>query len=368
MKLCFITDGANIHTKRWLNYFAARGHEVHLIYWKARPDLDKRIRVHYLKRLAPALWPITRYISFLQWVFYVRKTVREIQPDILEGQFIIDNGLLAALSGFHPFIATAWGSDVLIFPRRNFIWKWVTGYVLRRADRIFYNSEVVKEGLLRLGADAKKTARVNNGTDIEQFSPQKADKTLKQKLGFTGCPVVISLRHLKPLYDVAMLIRAMPLVLEKVPQSRFIIGSDGEQRSSLEKLATKLGVRDKVKFTGAIPHDDVPFYLASSDVYVSTSRSDSSSQSLQEAMASGLAAVVTELPDNREWINDGENGFIVPQNDHRALAAQIVFLLENRDIRDRFGKISRKIIVEKDDYLKEMAKVEKLYAALLKNR
>lgn len=368
MKICYITDGSNIHAKRWLDYFAARGHEVHLIYWKARPDLDKRIQIHYLKRIAPVFWPITRYVSFAQWISQIRRWVKEINPDILEGQFIIDNGLLAALSGFHPLIATAWGSDVLVFPRRNFIWQWVCRFVLKRADKIFYNSEIVREGLLRLGADLNKMARVNNGADIEKFSPRHADKSLKQKLGFSNHQLVISLRHLRPIYNVAMLIKAVPLVVAKAPQTRFIIGSDGNQRGYLEKLAIKLGVRDYVNFIGFIPHDDIAAYLATSDVYVSTSRSDSSSQTLQEAMASGLAAVVTDLPDNREWLTDGENGYIVPQNDHHALAEKIVYLLENNDVRSKFGKISRQIIIEKDDYLKEMNKVEKLYAALLKNK
>jgi glycosyltransferase involved in cell wall biosynthesis len=162
-----------------------------------------------------------------------------------------------------------------------------------------------------------------------------------------------------------MLVRAIPLVLERAPQARFIIASDGMQRNYLEKLAIKLGVSDNINFIGYISHDDVPGYLTTSDVYVSTSRSDSSSQSLQEAMACGLAAVVTELPDNREWITDGENGFVVPQNDYRALAEKIVYLIDNSEIRAKFGKKSRKIIVDTDEYIKEMGKVEKLYEDLI---
>jgi glycosyltransferase involved in cell wall biosynthesis len=366
MKICYIADGSSIHTQRWLNYFAGKGHEVHLIYWKDRPGYDKSIRIHYLKRFAPKIWPVTRYFSFLQWIFQVRKLIGEIKPDVVDAHFIIDNGLLAACSGFHPFVVTAWGSDILIFPRRNILWRLVARFVLRRADRAFYNSEVVKKGLLSLGAGPDKVARVNNGADIDKFNPRRADESLKQRLGIAGFTTVISMRHLRPLYNVEMLIKAVPLVLERAPQARFIIASDGIQRGYLEKLATTLGVRGSISFVGYMPHDDIPVYLATSDVYVSTSRSDSSSQSLQEAMASGLAAVVTELPDNREWINDGENGFVVPQDDHQALAEKIVYLIDNSEIRAEFGKISRKIIVDIDDYYKEMGKVEKLYEEIIK--
>jgi glycosyltransferase involved in cell wall biosynthesis len=368
MRLCFITDGSNIHAKRWLNYFAAQGHEVHLIYWKARSDLDKKIRIHYLKRIAPVIWPITRYINFSRWIFQIRKWVKEINPDILEGQFIIDNGLLAALSGFHPFIATAWGSDVLIFPRQNFIWKCISRFVLRRADKILYNSEIAKEGLLWLGADPGKMEKYLHGIDITQFRPQRKNEVLKKKLNITGLPTVMSIRSLRPIYNIAMLVKAIPLVLNQIPEARFIIAGDGNKRKYLEKLAANLGVSLNIKFVGHVSHDELPDYLASSQIYVSTSRSDSSSQSLHEAMACELAPIVTDLPANREWITDGENGYIVPQNDHRALAEKIIYLLENNDVRTKFGRTSRQIIVEKDDYLKEMAKVEKLYAELLKNK
>ena len=365
MKICYIAEGASIHTQRWLNYFAAKGHEVHLIYWQARPGYHENVRIHLLKRFALKIWPVTRYFSFLQWIFQIRKMVKEIKPDILDAHFVIDNGLLAACSGFHPFIVTAWGSDVLIFPRRNFIWRIVAKYVLKRADRVICDSEVVKTGLLSLGTKPDKIVKVYNGINTSQFSPQRADEALKNKLGIAGFPTVISIRHLRPLYNVTMLVKAIPLVLKQAPQARFIIAGDGVQRGYLENLAATLGVAPNVRFIGYMLHDELPGYLASSDVYVTTSRSDSSSQSLQEAMACELAPVVTDLPANREWIKDGENGFIVPQDDHQALADRIVFLIKNSETRAKFGKINRKLIEDNAEYEKEMEKVERLYKGMI---
>ena len=365
MKICYIAEGASIHTQRWLNYFAAKGHEVHLIYWQARPGYHENVRVHLLKRFAPKIWPVTRYFSFLQWIFKIRKLVKEIKPDVLDAHFVIDNGLLAACSGFHPFVVTAWGSDVLIFPRRNFIWKIVAGFVLKRADKVICDSEVVKTGLLSLGTKSEKIIKVYNGINTSQFSPQRADEALKNKLGTAGFPTVISIRHLRPLYNVTMLVKAIPLVLKQAPQARFIIAGDGLQRGYLENLAATLGVAPDVSFIGYIPHDELPGYLASSDVYVTTSRSDSTSQSLQEAMACELAPVVTDLPANREWVKDGENGFIVPQDDHQALGERILFLIKNSETRAKFGKINRKLIEDNAEYEKEMGKVEKLYEGMI---
>jgi glycosyltransferase involved in cell wall biosynthesis len=223
----------------------------------------------------------------------------------------------------------------------------------------------VKTGLLSLGTQPEKITKVYNGIDTSQFSPEKADETLKKKLGITGFPTVISIRHLRPLYNVEMLVKAVPLVLKDAPQARFIIAGDGDQRGYLENLANTLGVAQNVSFIGYIPHEELPAYLASCSIYVTTSKSDSSSQSLQEAMACELALVATDLPANREWVKDGENGFIVPQDDHRALAEKIVFLLKNSETRAKFGKINRKLIEDNAEYEKEMGKVEKLYEGLV---
>ncbi len=365
MKICYIAEGASIHTQRWLNYFAAKGHEVYLIYWQTRPGYHENVRIHLLKRFAPTIWPITRYFSFLRWIFQIRELIKEIKPDVLDAHFVIDNGLLATCSGFHPFVVTAWGSDVLIFPRRNFIWRIVAKYVVKRADRVICDSDVVKAGLLSLGTGPEKITKVYNGIDTGQFSPQRADEALKNKLGIAGFPTVISIRHLRPLYNVAMLVKAIPMVLKQVPKTRFIIAGDGTQRGYLENLAATLGVAQNVSFIGYIPHDELPGYLASSDIYITTSQSDSSSQSLQEAMACELAPVVTDLPANREWIKDGENGFIVPQDDHQTLAGKIVYLIKNSETRVKFGKINRQLIGDNAEYEKEMGKVEKLYGGMI---
>jgi glycosyltransferase involved in cell wall biosynthesis len=364
MKICYIADGSSIHTQRWLNYFAGKGHEVHLIYWKTIPGYDKNVRIHLLKRLAPKIWAVTRYISFLLWIFKTRKFIKEIQPDVIDSHFIIDNGFLAACSGFHPFVTTAWGSDVLIFPRRNFVWKIVAKFTLKRADRVICDSEVLKKGLLALGTSPDKISKNYNGINTSQFSPRRADEALKNKMGITGFPTVICIRHLRPLYNVEMLVKAIPLVLKHAPQVRFVIAGDGIQRGYLENLVASLGASQNVKFIGYVLHDELPGYLASADIYVSTSLSDSTSLSLQEAMACELAPVVTDLPANREWISDGENGFIVPQNDHQALAEKLIYLIDNSEIRVKFGKINRKMIEERAEYDKEMAKVEKLYEGL----
>ena len=364
MRICYVGDGASIHTQRWVNYFARKRHEVHLICWKLMPGYDENIHIHLLTRVAPRIWAVSQYLSASLWIFQTRHLVKKIKPDIVDGHFITVYGFLAACSGFHPLVVSAWGSDILIYPRRNFFFKAITKYALRKADIVTCDSEVAREGLTELGAEPAKIRVILKGVDTQQFSPQHRSQELREKLGTHEAPIVISIRNLKPIYNVEMLIKAIPLVLGQVPGTKFIIAGDGEQRSTLTNLADSLGVSDSIRFVGWVSHDELPKYLASSDIYVSTSLSDTSHISLQEAMACQLAPVVTDIPANRAWIEDGKNGFIVPVNDIKALAGKVVHLVKNEHLRKEFGRTNRHIIQEKAEYEKEMAKGEKAYQGL----
>jgi len=219
--------------------------------------------------------------------------------------------------------------------------------------------------MIKLGEDSQKIKIVYHGVDTKEFNPKQQDRKLREELKIFDSPTVISTRGLEPIYNVESLIKAIPLVLKQVPDAKFIIVNNGSQEAHLKELSKSLGIWYNVKFVGLIQHHELPKYFASSDVYVSTSLSDSFAVSTLEAMACGLAPVVTDVGDNRKWIKEEENGFIVPVKDPKVLAEKIIYLLENEDIRKRFGEANRRIIEEKADYYKEMEKVENIYKALV---
>ena len=86
---------------------------------------------------------------------------------------------------------------------------------------------------------------------------------------------------------------------------------------------------------GRVPHDRMPELLTQTDIYVSTSLSDGTSVSLLEAMASGVFPIVTDIPSNREWINDGENGFLVPAGKEINLADRIIGTIRNEGLMEK---------------------------------
>lgn len=359
MKLCYIADAGCIHTQRWVNYFAQRGHDVHLISFRSGEGYPKSVRFYKLTLLTK-LWAISRYINWLIWFMQVRRLVSKIKPDIIEGQEIIAYGHLAIASGFRPAVLTALGSDILISPKLKRLYWFLNKYALRKAAIVICNSETVKKELLKLGVESTRIRMIYNGIETQKFNPQRG-QGFRDRLGIPEGPVVVSTRNFKPVYNVEMLIRAVPLVLEQEPQTRFMIISDGEQRDYLNRLVISLGISNSISFLGRVEHDELPDFLAAADIYVSTSLSDGTSLSLQEAMACELPPVVTDLPANREWLTDGENGFIVPVNDVTALAERIVYLIRNKEVRAKFGKAGREIIKQKAEYEKEMSKMETIY-------
>ena len=326
---------------------------------------DSRVHMHPLIRLLPNMCRISRYIRYILWLFQVRGLVRKIKPDILHAHYITENSYLGIASGFHPLILSAWGSDILIAPENSLIYRFLTKQALKKADRIICVSPTLKEETIKLGATPNKIEVIPMGIDTKKFKSSLRSDTLLRELGVAGSTVVISTRSLKPVYDVETLIRAIPLVLQQIPEARFIIAGEGEQRAYLENLAQTLGIAYSIRFVGWIAHHELPKYLASADVYVSTSLSDSLGVSTLEARACGLPAVVGDLPATREWIVDGVDGFIVPLRDNQALAERITGLLEDERLRKKFGEAGRAIVIEKAEHEEQMARVERIYEELI---
>lgn len=358
MRICFVANADSVHVQRWIKYFVDRGHDVNLI-----THSDKVLDGATTHRVTSI--GIPNYISGL---IKTSKFIKEIKPDIVHAHYVSRYGAYAALANFHPLVITAWGSDVLIEPKKFGILRPLIKLALEKADMLTCDGEnTTKKAMIKLGANPQKIRIVYFGVDTEKFRPGKNDKNLLESLSISDSQIVISLRDFKPVYNIGTLIKSMLLILKHTPNVKFIIAGKGPEEDSLKKLAKSLGILNSARFVGWIPNDRLPRYLASSDIYVSTSLSDSGlAASTAEAMACELPVVITDTGDNRRWVEDGKNGFIVPVKDPKSLAKKIIYLLENEDVRTRFGKASRKIIEEKLNDRKEMEKMEKLYEGLVK--
>lgn len=359
MKICYLANVSSIHTQRWAKYFAEKGHEIHIISFEHSDVELNGINIHIVETNKNVL-----YLSFPYKSFQFKTIINKIKPDIVHGHFISKYGIMGALTGFRPLVLTAWGALNLRSLKGPH--KWLTELALKKADLITFEGENLRESLTNLGVDIQKIKIVFFGTDTRKFYPGQRVEKLRAKLGIYDSPTVISLRNLEPLYDIASLIKATPLVLKEIPETKFMIAGRGTQEAKLKGLAKLLGVSDNIRFVNHIPNDELPKYLVSADVYVSTSTSDGGlAASTAEAMACGLPVIITDFGVNRMWVENGTNGFIIPIKDPESLAEKIIYLLKNPEVRKEFGKKNRKIIEEKFNYYKEMEKMENIYRELI---
>jgi len=284
--------------------------------------------------------------------------------NLIHIHWAIPTGLIGVWVGTllrKPLAVTIHGSDLRMaletskFVRRLFI------YVCKKADHLNCVSEVQKKELERLGVSSEKISTIPMGIDAAFLDTGKNRAVESRNRPIT----ILSNRNLLPIYNISLLIRAIPIVLKEVPETNFLIAGDGTERRALEREVESLNINSSVKFLGRVPHEEMPNLLSQADIYVSTSLHDGTSVSLLEAMGSGAFPIVTDIPSNREWISDGENGFLVSLDEERFLAKKIVDAIRNRDLTERSRDKNFCLIKEKALWAVTIAKTKEIYTMVL---
>lgn len=358
MKIAYVASAGSIHSYRWVSFFARAGHEVSLIsYHPWGFDPIGNVTLEIVGTPSARVFPPALLLGALR----ARRAIAQLKPQIVHAHSAGLYGITAALTGFHPLVLTAWGSDVLVAGRSP-LKRHAVRMAVRTPDLITVDAEHMRRALAEMGVRGERIERINFGTDIEHFRPGPASVALREKLGVAGSPVVISTRDFRKISNVELLINAVPLVLRRHPDAKFVIIGGGPEEVGLKELADGLGVAKSVRFVGRVSPGVLPEYLRVAEVYVSTARSDAGlAASTAEAMACELPVIVTDVRDNREWVTESENGFVVGADDPAGLAEKIGMLFEDGDARRVFGERSRQIIAERNNFGAEMRKMERLY-------
>lgn len=367
MKICFLGDSVAYHLLRWAKYFSDKGHDVSAITLNSQIIDDfGRVKVYLLKKTIPGSNLISRTLNLVPTLTQLKKLIKKINPDVLHAHSVSPYAYLGALTNFHPFIVTPWGNDVLIDIKKSKIERVFTKLSLKKADLITCDGENTKEVIIKLGISSQKIKFIIFGVDIEKFKPNLEKEKLKRSLFQTNSKIVISSRILTPVHNVGTFVKSAPLVLKVLPDIKFLVVGDGPEKNHLINTAKSLGVFNSIEFFGKAKQEEMISLLQASDAYVSTSLSESGlAASTAEAMACELPVINTDTGDIRLWIEDGKGGFVIPIKDPKILAEKIIYLLKNDKERSEFGRINRKIIEERNNYYKEMAKMENIYRELI---
>ena len=173
-------------------------------------------------------------------------------------------------------------------------------------------------------------------------------------------------RSLEPEYKHDLILKAFSIVKQKsIPFKLTIIG-DGTELKKLKWLAKELKIDNEVNFVGRINNNDIPKFLQHANFYISTPITEGVSASLFEAMASGCFPIVSDLPGNRSWIQQKENGILVTIENEFKLAEEIEWAFKNTDFTKKAIVENRKFVEENANYKINMKKIAFTYHDLIK--
>src|SRR6202022_3926535 len=374
-KICLISHPDSSHVRLWARHFSEREFDVSLLSFY-QPELEPipGVEVHYVHPRSPsataggrsqAARSALRFPGLLRLATAARyrrsrfySLLERIDPDVVHAHYVSDYGFLAALSKRHPLVVSAWGSDLLVDPGLSSITRRLVRWVLRQADLVTYDAERVRDVAEGLGASSGRMLRIVFGVDRALLAALKSRMVAPAKRP----PVILSLRSLeRTLYNVDVIIEAMPAVMAKVPNARLLIGNDGALRPQLEEQARSLGIESAVEFVG-MAHGPVALaeLLGRAAIYVSVPSSDGTSVSLLEAMAAGAYPIVSDLPANREW-GGADGGTVVPPGEASPLANAITGALNDPARRESAAAHNQELVAQRGLWDSNMARMEDAY-------
>jgi phosphatidylinositol alpha-1,6-mannosyltransferase len=243
-----------------------------------------------------------------------------------------------------PFIVYAHGNEILRALREN--WD-KPQRSLRSADRVVANSRFTADLVQEVGVSPERIEIVHPGCDVDLFRPLELERGVRERtlgIGHHG-PVVLTVGGLVARKGHDMVIRALPRLIETIPDVTYLIVGDGPHRDTLISLAESTGVRDRVVFLGHVTEDALPEIYALSDVFVMPSREHLERSDVEgfglvflEANACGKPVVGGRSGGIPDAVEEGVTGLLVDPRDPEEIASALARLLANRDLAIQMGR------------------------------
>ena len=260
--------------------------------------------------------------------------------EVIHAHMLVPDGWAAARVAGRigvPVLATAHRADVLDVPARGGQQRTQVEEAVAWVDQIVAVSRAMRTACEGLATPRRPVAVVPNGADTRVFFPRdRADA--RRRLGLPREDRIVSfVGVLTPRKGVDTLFEAMG-ILARDPEGAplLTVAGIGELRESLETRARALGIGERIRFVGKVPHDEVALWMAAGDVFCLPSLSEGLPTVVCEAMACERAVVATAVDGTPEIVDDGATGLLVPPRDADALAAALRRLLQDDDLRARF--------------------------------
>jgi glycosyltransferase involved in cell wall biosynthesis len=376
MRLLFVADGRSPTARNWIRYFSERGDDVYLA---STFECDVDFPLNRLDFVPVAFSALKKSSStprtassrtiglrtvIRQWLGpltiprasrRLRGLIEEIKPDLIHAMRIPYEGMLAAdaYTGT-PLIVSVWGNDFTLHAPSTPLMKHYTKWTLNVADALHADCQRDIRLAHERGLKPEKTTLVtpgNGGIRTDVFYPP-------QNPAYE--PVVINPRGFRAYVRNDVFFKAIPLVLAKIPEARFLCSSMAGEAQVIQWV-NELGIGHAVELLAPMPHAQMADVFRTAQVVVSPSIHDGTPNSLLEGMACGCFPIAGDLESIREWITNGQNGLLVNSNDPQSIADAILIALERADLRNEAAGLNQEIITARAEYARNMAKVGEFY-------
>ncbi len=247
-------------------------------------------------------------LYFIKSIIKIRNIINNYKPDIIHCHQITVVSLVTVIAKKIsklknvPVVATAWGSDILVNSKKNFLYKFLIKTVLNNIDFLTTSSLHIAFKVRSLVKKSNFNIKIANfgveflGQDLNVYSKEN---------------LIFSSRNHKDLYRIEdIIIGFNNFIKTQNNEWKLIIGGTGEKTQNYKELVNKLKLDKYVIFTGWLDKQTYLKYYIKSKIFISIPKSDASSTCLLEAMYYGCIPIVSYIPSNMEWIIDGLNGII----------------------------------------------------------
>lgn len=362
MRILYFSRNYSTHDHRFLTAISNGGHETYFLQLEGNPRQVEDRPVP--PQVEQVLWAGGRrefhWREAPRLAFDLRRLTRKIKPDLIHAGPIQTCAFLAALTGFRPLFTMSWGFDLMEDVHKNKWWEGVTRYTLKRSTFFTSDANVTRDMAVNYGMNPERTIIFPWGVDLEHFRPSNLQPSNPQT--FT----IFCNRSWESRYGVDVLARAFVKAARQNENVSLVLLGGGSQGHIIRGILQNGGVMDRVTFGGQVSQKDLPGWYHDADVYISPSHVDGSSVSLMEALACGLPCLVSDIPANREWVAEGDNGWLFRDGDADDLAAKILSAISQRENLPGIGRAGRRSAQRRADWRKNAEVLMNAYESAVK--
>lgn len=307
---------------------------------------DAHIDIHVLQFPRRSILQLPFFFLDVIKIFYRLSWILKNQGIDLIHAHLPDSSMLSIVTGYlcrTPVVITIHNNKTLPerqAPYRDRIRTAIEKFLFRRANALIAVGNDVKDTQqVVLGSDIPIVA-VFNGVDVDRFTKSINVEDVSAQLGFPlSCTLLLTVGRLETQKGHSILLKAAAeLSRRSIPVELLWVGT-GSLQNSLKIEAASLGVSENIHFLGH--RDDVEKILAASDIFVLPSLYEGIPVALLEAMAAGKPIVATDIKGNRELIENGIDGFLVPEQNHLDLAEAIALMIADSERACIMGQAAR---------------------------